>query len=146
MEKRKTVKQIIAEINENKKYLFDFEGFNQKKHDELVKELCYAIMHKFESRQFSQEKREKIACKTIPDLKAYYILKYGMERNETMEEMYNTEEHLKMVMPSKEEYKQRMDRVYKLLCEQQIKGIIHGRQRSKSYLSILLKTKTYIQI
>ena len=117
MEKRKTVKQIIAEINENKKSLFDFEGFNQKKHDELVKELCYAIMHKFDSIYFSQEKREKIACKTIPDLKAYYILKYGMDRNETMEEMYNTEEHLKMVMPSKEEYKQRMDRVYKLLCE-----------------------------
>ena len=117
MEKRKTVKQIIAEINENKKSMFDFEGFNQKKHDELVKELCYAIMYKFDSRYFSQEKREKIACKTIPDLKAYYILKYGMERNETMEEMYNTEEHLKMVMPSKEEYKQRMDRVYRLLCE-----------------------------
>ena len=117
MEKRKTVKQIIAEINENKKSMFDFEGFNQKKHDELVKELCYTIMHKFDSRYFSQEKREKIACKTIPDLKAYYILKYGMDRNETMEEMYNTEEHLKMVMPSKEEYKQRMDRVYKLLCE-----------------------------
>ena len=117
MEKRKTVKQIIAEINENKKSLFDFEGFNQKKHDELVKELCYAIMHKFDSRYFSQEKREKIACKTIPDLKAYYILKYGMERNETIEEMYNTEEHLKRVMPSKEEYKHRMKKVYKLLCE-----------------------------
>ena len=40
-----------------------------------------------------------------------------MERNETMEQMYNTEEHLKMVMPSKEEYKQRMNRVYRLLCE-----------------------------
>ena len=33
MEKRKTVKQIIAEINENKKSMFDFEGFNQKKHE-----------------------------------------------------------------------------------------------------------------
>ena len=79
MEKRKTVKQIIAEINENKKSMFDFEGFNQKKHDELVKELCYAIMHKFDSRYLSQDAREKRACKTIPDLKAYYILKYGIE-------------------------------------------------------------------
>ena len=37
------------QIKENKKSLFDFEGFNQKKHDELVKELCYAIMHKIHS-------------------------------------------------------------------------------------------------
>lgn len=117
MEKRKTVKQIIAEINENKKTCFDFEGFNQEKHEELIKELCYAVMHKFGSSKLSEVAREKRACKTIPELKAYYILKYGMERNETMEEMCNTEEHLKRVMPSKEEYKQRVQRVYKLLCE-----------------------------
>ena len=68
-------------------------------------------------RKQAEEAREKRACKTIPELKAYYILKYGMDRNETMEEMYNTEEHLKRVMPSKEEYNQRVQKVYRLLCE-----------------------------
>lgn len=117
MGKRKTVKQIIAEINENKKTCFYFEGFNKTKHDELVKELCYAIMRKFDSKHLSEIAREKRACKTVPDLKAYYILKYGMERNETIEERHNIEEHLKMVTPSSEEYKQRMQKVYMLLCE-----------------------------
>ena len=38
-----------------------------------------------------------------------------MERNETMEEMYNIDEHIKRVMPSKEELQKRRKIVLELL-------------------------------
>ena len=111
----RTIKQIIKEIKENKKTMFELEGFNSDKHDELVDELCWMIRHKFNSCYLSENGRKKRAYKTIPDLKCYYILEYGMERNETMEEKYDTEEHLKRVMPSEEERQERRKRVLELL-------------------------------
>ena len=43
--------------------------------------------------------------------------KYFDSFSDSQKNFEKAKEHLKMVMPSKEEYKQRMDRVYKLLCE-----------------------------
>lgn len=112
----RTIKQIIKEIKENKKTMFEFEGFNSVKHDELVNELCWTIRHKFNSRYLSENDRKKRAYKTIPDLKCYYILEYGIERNLTMEEICDDREsYFKKVMPSEEELQERRKRVLELL-------------------------------
>lgn len=110
-----TIKQLIKAINENKKTMFDFEGFNEQKHDELVKLLCFKINEKFNSRHLSDNKRLEKASKTIPDLKCYYILNYGIDRPETIDEMYDTELHKSRVMPSIEEKKSRVNKVLELL-------------------------------
>lgn len=110
-----TIKQLIKAINENKKTMFDFEGFNEQKHDELVKLLCFKINEKFNSRHLSDNKRLEKASKNIPDLKCYYILNYGIDRPETIDEMYDTELHKSRVMPSIEEKKSRINKVLELL-------------------------------
>ena len=111
----RTIKQVISDIESNKLTIFDFDGFNSEKHEKLIDELCFLIEKKFGSRYLSESAREKKASKSLPDLKCYYVLKYGMERNETMEEMYNIDEHIKMVMPSKEELQKRRKIVLELL-------------------------------
>lgn len=77
---RKTIKGIINEISENNKTMFSFEGFNTEKNEELNSELLYRIKRKYGNQNHSHNKRVEIAGKNINELKAYYMLLWGIDR------------------------------------------------------------------
>ena len=68
----RTIKQVISDIESNKHTIFDFEGFNSEKHENLVDELCFLIEKKFGSRYLSEAAREKKASNLFDCIIVYF--------------------------------------------------------------------------
>ena len=65
-----TIKQCIKAIKENESSIFDFEGFDNKKDEDLKNHLLFLIRQKYGSPNLSDSKRVKKAGKNTNELKA----------------------------------------------------------------------------